>query len=143
MGDLGLPRQPISFPDIPEVTRGAHRKGGEIPSGLDIPIGRQASAGQATRCNRIQLPQYKNYIPFFEDHKLQHIRIFLCMGVLFGYIKLDPFVILKRILEKENISKVIYLVMWISPSVIIYKKTPWLWSKSELCRPSDRRLLAK
>jgi hypothetical protein len=23
------------------------------------------------------------------------------------------------------------------------KKTPWLWSGSELCRPSDRRLLAK
>jgi hypothetical protein len=23
------------------------------------------------------------------------------------------------------------------------KKTPWLWSASELCRPSDRRLLAK
>jgi hypothetical protein len=22
-------------------------------------------------------------------------------------------------------------------------KTPWLWSASELCRPSDRRLLAK
>jgi hypothetical protein len=23
------------------------------------------------------------------------------------------------------------------------KKTPWLWSASELCRPSDRRFLAK
>jgi hypothetical protein len=23
-----------------------------------------------------------------------------------------------------------------------YKKTPWLWSASELCRPSDRRFLA-
>jgi hypothetical protein len=23
------------------------------------------------------------------------------------------------------------------------KKTPWLWSASEQCRPSDRRLLAK
>jgi hypothetical protein len=25
----------------------------------------------------------------------------------------------------------------------IIKKTPWLWSDSELCRPSDRRFLAK
>jgi hypothetical protein len=23
------------------------------------------------------------------------------------------------------------------------KKTPWLWSASELCRPNDRRFLAK
>jgi hypothetical protein len=23
------------------------------------------------------------------------------------------------------------------------KRTPWLWSASELCRPSDHRLLAK
>jgi hypothetical protein len=25
----------------------------------------------------------------------------------------------------------------------IKKKPPWLWSASELCRPSDRRFLAK
>jgi hypothetical protein len=29
------------------------------------------------------------------------------------------------------------------PGAMTYKKTQWLWSASELCRPSDRRLLAK
>jgi hypothetical protein len=26
---------------------------------------------------------------------------------------------------------------------VLFQKTPWLWSASELCRPSDRRFLAK
>jgi hypothetical protein len=26
---------------------------------------------------------------------------------------------------------------------LVKKKSPWLWSASELCRPSDRRFLAK
>jgi hypothetical protein len=31
----------------------------------------------------------------------------------------------------------------IKNSIITIKKPPWLWSTSELCRPSDRRFLAK
>jgi hypothetical protein len=30
-----------------------------------------------------------------------------------------------------------------SVDVRVLKKTPWLWSASELCRPSDRRLILR
>jgi hypothetical protein len=43
----------------------------------------------------------------------------------------------------SNFSLLMYVVLLNSLLHRSLKKTPWLWSASELCRPSDHRLLAK
>jgi hypothetical protein len=41
----------------------------------------------------------------------------------------------------NEVERLAITFTWFTESLI--KKTPWLWSASELCRPSDRRFLAK
>jgi hypothetical protein len=46
-------------------------------------------------------------------------------------------------IDSGGIKKELKLLLKASLKSDNKKKTPWLWSASELCRPSDRRFLAK